>query len=228
MNSLKLRWIVLTILVGAYTTIAYAVDGQVLIDQAKAMAGNVTPGDAPGFPITISRSGSYKLSGNLTVPSPEVGIVITTSNVSIDLNGFTMATSYPQPQLSPSRGIIYEGPGGPTGIRVKNGTIEGFLFPFSLFTNVQGVGFLACRFCSFDDLLARSAFGGTASFDLGSNSRVHNVTAPDLSINVRCPAVVTGTVATSIRQSFYFPFPGYPDADPNSGQCTFANNATLF
>ncbi len=46
---------------------ARAVDGVILIDQSKAMAGNITPGDAPGFPVTISQPGSYRLSSNLDV-----------------------------------------------------------------------------------------------------------------------------------------------------------------
>ena len=33
---------------------AFAVDGVVLMNQANATAGNVTPGDSPGFPVTIS------------------------------------------------------------------------------------------------------------------------------------------------------------------------------
>src|SRR6266545_3858148 len=32
-----------------------AEDGEVLIDQAKALAGGITPNDGPGFPVTISR-----------------------------------------------------------------------------------------------------------------------------------------------------------------------------
>lgn len=68
---------------------AHAVDGVILIDQAKVLAGNVTPGDAPGFPVTISKSGSYRLSGNLVVPDAySSGIQVVTSNVDIDLNGF--------------------------------------------------------------------------------------------------------------------------------------------
>ena len=47
---------------------AFAVDGVVLIDQNHALAGNVTPGDTPGFPVTISQPGSYRLTGNLIVP----------------------------------------------------------------------------------------------------------------------------------------------------------------
>jgi hypothetical protein len=67
----------------------YAVDGVVLIDQARALAGSITPGDAPGFPVTISQPGSYRLSGNLRVPSA-IGIEITADDVSIDLNGFAI------------------------------------------------------------------------------------------------------------------------------------------
>ena len=73
---------------------ARAVDGVVLIDQNKALAGNVTPGDAPGFPVTISRSGSYRLSGDLTVPdaaTTAVDVTNTAADVSIDLNGFSIS-----------------------------------------------------------------------------------------------------------------------------------------
>ena len=44
-----------------------AVDGLILIDQKAGMAGKVTPQDAPGFPVTITQSGSYRLTGNLEV-----------------------------------------------------------------------------------------------------------------------------------------------------------------
>jgi hypothetical protein len=70
---------------------ALAVDGVVLIDQNKAMAGNITPGDAPGFPVSITQSGSYRLDGNLTVPAGTNGIEILASNVFLDLNGFTIS-----------------------------------------------------------------------------------------------------------------------------------------
>lgn len=75
---------------------AYAVDGVVLINQTNALAGNVTPGDTPGFPVTISQPGSYRLSSNLSIPDPGTpigtagGIEIKSDNVTIDLNGFTI------------------------------------------------------------------------------------------------------------------------------------------
>ena len=66
----KSTWlrIVWTSLLAAASTNLYAVDGVILIDQKTALAGKVTAGDAPGFPVTISQAGSYKLSSNLVIP----------------------------------------------------------------------------------------------------------------------------------------------------------------
>src|SRR5580704_7633428 len=75
----------------AFPCSIYAVDGVILIDQNHALAGNITPGDAPGFPVTISQSGSYRLAGNLIVPDVNTSaIVVTAENVSLDLNGFSI------------------------------------------------------------------------------------------------------------------------------------------
>ena len=68
-----------------------AADGVTLIDQRAAMAGKVTSGDTAGFPVTISQSGSYKLTGNLTVPDAmTTAIQITADDVMLDLNGFAI------------------------------------------------------------------------------------------------------------------------------------------
>lgn len=65
--------------------------GQVTINQSKANAGNVTPGDAAGFPVTLTAPGSYELTGNLTVPNANTtAIQVTADNVSINLNGFVI------------------------------------------------------------------------------------------------------------------------------------------
>jgi hypothetical protein len=128
------------------------VDGVVLIDQNRAIAGGVTPGDTPGFPVTISATGSYRLSGNLTVPDKNttaISINNTAAAVTIDLNGFSI--------IGPvSCQLDINQPGNPTvcddaaddpsifgpgvGIRslasealtVKNGTIRG-MGRFALF-----------------------------------------------------------------------------------------------
>src|SRR5437016_7141953 len=78
-------------LLGGVAMPTWAIDGVILIDQNKAMAGNVTPGDTPGFPVTITLPGSYRLAGNLTVPDANTsGIVIAADHVTIDLNGFAI------------------------------------------------------------------------------------------------------------------------------------------
>jgi parallel beta helix pectate lyase-like protein len=115
----------------ALSTMAYGVDGVVLIDQNRALAGNVTPGDAPGFPVSITRPGSYKLSGNLTVGDVNAqGIVISADHVTIDLNGFAILGPA---TCSPTCSVSTAGIGITTAltaekrvnITVRNGTIQG-------------------------------------------------------------------------------------------------------
>jgi Right handed beta helix region len=109
----------------------HAVDGVVLINQNAALAGNVTPGDAPGFPVTISVSGSYKLSSNLVVPDANTtAIEITADNVTIDLNGFSIigpvvCSGFPVTSCSPTGpgfGIVSN---AASNITILNGKIQG-------------------------------------------------------------------------------------------------------
>jgi hypothetical protein len=65
-------------------------EGEIVITQAKALAGNVTPGDTAGFPVTLSRPGAYVMTSNLTVPAGGSGLYITSNNVDIDMNGFLL------------------------------------------------------------------------------------------------------------------------------------------
>src|SRR5260370_1213800 len=108
-------------------------DGVILIDQHRALAGNITPGDAPGFPVTISASGSYRLASNLTVPTGLTGILIKANHVTLDLNGFII------------RGSVTERTGNADGISdddipvqgvtIRNGTIAGFRHGVGLATS---------------------------------------------------------------------------------------------
>lgn len=63
------------------------VNEPVEIGAAQAERGGVTPDDAPGYPVTLSRPGHYRLSADLIVPAHADGIVITASHVTLDLNG---------------------------------------------------------------------------------------------------------------------------------------------
>lgn len=113
------------------SALAHAVDGQVLIDQNKVLAGAVTPGDAPGFPITITRSGSYKLSSNLIVPDANTtAIEIAASHVTIDLNGFailgpTDCSGGLNPCAGAGSGVGITNTGLQFNIAVRNGTVQG-------------------------------------------------------------------------------------------------------
>jgi hypothetical protein len=97
----------------------YAVDGVVLIDQAAVLAG-IDAADGPGFPVTITEPGSYRLSSNLVLPAGSfaAGVSIETSDVSLDLNGFSIIGA-----STPSTdGIFIFG----VNVEVRNGTVRDF------------------------------------------------------------------------------------------------------
>jgi parallel beta-helix repeat protein len=71
--------------------LASGADGVIEINQTRADAGGVTPGDGPGFPVSITAPGSYRLTGNLVVDDVSTtAIRISVSNVSLDLGGFVI------------------------------------------------------------------------------------------------------------------------------------------
>jgi hypothetical protein len=114
----------------------YASDSVVLINQSSVAAGNVTPGDAPGFPVTLSVPGSYRLASNLILNQLNVpAIDITADNVTLDLNGYSIIgpckDSLNAPPTCPSAGIgsgvqaIANSLGGPQSVKVLNGSVRG-------------------------------------------------------------------------------------------------------
>jgi hypothetical protein len=108
--------------------------GMVTIDQAKAEAGGVTAGDAPGFPVHITQPGHYRLTSNLVVSDPNVeAIQITADNVTLDLNGFhiqggTVCTGVMSNYgCTPSNGSgIGVRSNSRTLVTVRNGSVRGF------------------------------------------------------------------------------------------------------
>lgn len=117
--------------------LAAAADGQVLIDQKSVLTGRVTPGDTPGFPLTLSQPGIYRLTGNITLPNDSTsGIKITGDNVTVDLNGFSIigpvvCSSSPAVCPAPTQAVgidafIADGGGlAPRATRILNGTVRG-------------------------------------------------------------------------------------------------------
>jgi hypothetical protein len=98
---------------------AHAVDGVIEINQTKVIAGSITPGDAANFPAALTVSGSYRLTSDLTAPAGVDGISVTASNVTIDLNGFTIYSG---------GGGVADGISVPSvrNVEIKNGTVIGF------------------------------------------------------------------------------------------------------
>ena len=93
--------------------------GEILLTHAKALAGNVTPGDTPGYPIHLTLPAVYQFAGNLQPTAGSIAIAVTSPNVTIDLNGFTLHGS----------GVAFHGiAGGVDNVTIRNGTIAGFKF----------------------------------------------------------------------------------------------------
>jgi len=214
------RPLMLALMLTALSGSVFAVDGIILIDQNRALAGGVTPGDLAGFPVTITQPGSYRLASPLNVPTGQNGIEITVPGVTLDLNGFSITT--PDVTTFPPFffGIKYIGSTTPTFLAIRNGNVNGFTIPIQV-SSTTGV---KCQYCSFIDLTVRVPVG-SASFDLGNYARVNNYTGFNADVNAICPSVIVNSVARSISSSVAFP------GDPNpasQGACTFAHNSTTF
>lgn len=102
---------------------AFAVDGVTEINQVRATAGGVTPGDAPGFPVTLDHPGSYRLTGNLRVGTPTaIAIEVTSAHVTIDLNGFEISCG---DEISPCGSGSGDGiSANQSNVTVVNGTVR--------------------------------------------------------------------------------------------------------
>lgn len=110
---------------------ARAVDGVHEINQTSALAGSVTPGDAPGFPVEIFTQGSFRLTSDLVVPAAvSAGIAIYAGGTRLDLNGFsitstTQCTGNPT-TCSPLGSGIGIDASGASDVAVRNGRVAGF------------------------------------------------------------------------------------------------------
>ena len=91
-------------------------DGVVLIDQKAAKKGKIS-GDDPGFPVTLSESGSYRLSSNLSAEG--TAIEIAANHITLNLNGFRLKGD------GTGQGVTDNG-ASLSGIAVSNGTITNF------------------------------------------------------------------------------------------------------
>lgn len=240
MSLLRSRWLVPALLSTGLCVSLNAVDGVVLIGQAQALAGNVTPGDTPGFPITISVPGSYRLSGNLTVPDANTdALSITVDNVTIDLNGFSIlgpsvCTGTPgiiSAVISCSPSGSGKGVNGNSRsyITVVNGSIRG-MGEYAI--NLVGIGNHVEKVHAESNgsgiLVAFGVVqGNTSSFNFNDGFNVEfGVVSGNMSVGnqrygviASCPSVVSGNTATfNGAGSILLPFGG-------AVGCAVVNNA---
>ncbi|MGB5810714.1 MAG: hypothetical protein WBG86_09305, partial [Polyangiales bacterium] len=100
----------------------WAADGVLEINQTCAVQTGCFPGDAAGFPVSITSPGSYRLTGNLTVADPNLdGIDIDTNTVSLSLSGFSIQG----PGTSGTGTGVYQASARRL-TRISNGTVIGF------------------------------------------------------------------------------------------------------
>jgi hypothetical protein len=95
---------------------AVAAAGEITLSEENAIAGGVTPGDEPGFPVTISQPGRYRLVNSLLAPADTDGIVIKADNVTLDFGGFALQGS------ESATGIASYN----NSVEIKDGVISGF------------------------------------------------------------------------------------------------------
>jgi len=115
----KTKFIGLIALVTLLGGPALAVDGVIEINQARALAGGVSSGDAAGFPVSLNSRATYRLTSDLNVPLSTDGIYVDVDDVTIDLNGFNIVSS---------GGAFHDGINANIvkNLEVRNGTIRGF------------------------------------------------------------------------------------------------------
>ena len=127
------RGLTLMLLALGLASPALASDGVLGINQTCAQAGCFN-GDSPGWPVTIIRSGSYRLTSNLNVPDENTNaIVVSANDVGIDLNNFAIIGSVTcsgeplscTPASGSGHGISVDNYLTRSHVTVKDGSITG-------------------------------------------------------------------------------------------------------
>jgi parallel beta-helix repeat protein len=164
---------------------AGAVDGVIEINQARASKGGITPGDTPGFPITISTGTfsaepmSFKLTGPLSISTTDNVIEITSPHVTLDLNGFSISCLLPD-----CSGVAVGS--AQANVSVVNGTVRGF---------AEGVRLLGLA-ARIENVRATGNVLGlrAASNCLMRNNVVHDNSGDGITAGLGC--LVSGNVVT--------------------------------
>jgi hypothetical protein len=100
---------------------ASAMETEVALNEDMAIKGGITPGDAPGYPITITHPGRYRLTSNLYPPGEISGIEIKSYGVTIEFDGFILSGD--------SQGDFGIFGSAVNNVMIMNGFITGFKNP---------------------------------------------------------------------------------------------------
>ena len=156
----------------------HAAEGLILINQHKV-------NESGGFPYSITRAGSYRLTGNLEVPAGVDAIVIAASGVSLDLDGFAILGSAGGSAQSPGSAVSVTG--AISQVSVTNGTI----LNFSVGANLGN-----CTLCRVEHIkvtaVSTALIGGTSN--LIANNLV-NCTIPNFPcLDIHADSNVLGNI----------------------------------
>ncbi len=164
----------------ALTGPALAVDGVIEINHTCAAQTGCFSGDTAGYPVTIDGTAgrSYRLTSNLIVPDENTdGILVSTSSITIDLNGFEIVRSGCVGATKDCTSALGTGSGVETtstsnrGISVKNGSITG-MGSYGVFLGDQAeVSGLRVRWNRFDGIRVDkgSIVSGSTAYENGRN-----------------------------------------------------------
>jgi hypothetical protein len=191
MQFLTTRGLVTVLFLAGLSCNLYAVDGVVLIDQNRALAGGVTSGDTPGYPITINQPGSYRLAGNLTVPLNVNGILISANDITLDLNGFKIECSSSGVAVS----CIGE-TGAFQNISIRNGVVRGTGPGGAAITGVSGLYFISSSQMTVEELQI-TVIGGIFSLATGTYSIVRHNNMAGAGVNGQCPTLYVENINSS-------------------------------
>ena len=156
----------LSLLCAGSPRVASAGEGIYEINQTCAVVTGCLPGDAPGFPVTLDLSGSYRLTSDL-VPAGADGLVLAAPSISLDLSGFSIrgpgsCSGSSGTNLSCS-GNAGNGVSVPLGLgfgvtaRIRGGTVSGFANGLSLsFTQMAVVEDMIVTECSSNGIVSSS------------------------------------------------------------------------
>jgi hypothetical protein len=182
------RFLLLAVCSGLLATSAFAVDGQVLINQSTVMASG-------GFPYHITQPGSYKLTGNLAPLADQRAIIVDASYVTLDLNGFKVECGIDILVVNPF-GCISEG-SGISDVAIRNGSVV-----VSLPVNIGGSGVgstVVSAATPFDSIVAGIRFSNTPQVTI-EDVRIHSTISPGAAIFTGPNAIIRHNTFSSISQ----------------------------